>query len=122
MNIAAKKVLFIMRQAPHGTALAQEAFDVLLMASSFAHKISILFLGDGVFGLLQNQDTTLLGIKNFASAYKALPLYDINNIYISEQDLHKYNIKPEDLFLTTQLLTDTEIKNLMHQQDIIFNF
>lgn len=117
-----KKILFILRHAPHGTKLTQEAFDILLMASSFDHEISLIFLNDGIFNLLKDQSATILGDKNFTSAYKALPLYDVKQIYITAQDLTERGIKIDDLFLTPELLTDDEIKKLMQQQDAIFNF
>lgn len=110
-----------MHQAPHGTVRVQEALDILLMASSFDHEISLIFLSDGVFNLLRQQSPTILGNKNFTSAYKALALYDVKNIYIAEQDLIKRGITINDLFLAPQLLSDTEITYCMQQHDAIFN-
>ncbi len=118
----AKKILFVMRQAPHQTSQPQEAFDILLMAGSFAYEINLLFISDGLFQLIKQQDPQLVGKQNFTTAYKALALYDINNVYIAKNDLAARGLAQEDLFLTTTALTDSEISHLMQQQATLFNF
>ncbi len=117
-----KSMLFVLRQGPHQTPQAREAFDILLMASSFANKISLLFLSDGLFQLIKQQDTTLLAIQNFTSAYKALTLYDINNVYVAKDDLLARGLTEADLILATTLLDDIEISALIAQHDIILNY
>lgn len=121
MAAHSKKILFVIRQAPHGNTLAQEALDILLMASSFEHEISLLFLEDGVFGLCQQQDTTSLGIQNFTSAYKALALYDIQHIYLAEQDMNMRGLALEDLMISPLVVNEQTIQSIMQQHDIIFN-
>lgn len=117
-----KKILFINRQTPHGTSIAQEALDVLLMASTFVQDISVLFLGDGVLQLKTQQDTSLLNTKNFSAAFKAFPLYDIEKVYVEKTALEKYGLTVNDLLVSAELLNDTQITELMAQQDSILNF
>ncbi len=117
-----KKILFVMRKSPFQTSQARETFDILLMASSFEHEISLLFLHEGVLQLLRPQEVVaLLNSKNFTSAYQALGLYDIKNVYISTQDLVDCGLASADLSILAAPLNDVEISALMQQQDIIFN-
>lgn len=114
-------MLFILRQSPHDTVYAQETLDILLMASTYNHAITLLFLDDGVFQLKTQQDTKEINIKNFTTAYKALSLYDIDNIYVAETALAERQLTASDLIPTISILTHQEIIELMSKYDIIFN-
>jgi len=111
-----KKILFVFRQPPIGSAKAQEALDILLMASTRQHSISVVFIGDGVWQLKTQQ------AKNFTAAYKALPLYDVTQIYVDQLALQERCLTQSDLTLTVTLLDNKAIAKLMQQHDVIFNF
>lgn len=117
-----KKLLFIFRQTPHGGAIAQEALDVLLMASTYRKEINLVFLDDGVFQLTKQQDTSKIALKNFTSAYAALTLYDINQIHIAADALAERNLTVSDLMLPVTVLTRLQIAQLMQNHDLILNF
>jgi tRNA 2-thiouridine synthesizing protein C len=117
-----KKILFINKQAPYGSSTAQEGLDVLLMASTFAQDISVLFLGDAVWQLKKDQNPDDIKAKNFSVTYKALPLYDIEKVYVDQQALEQRNLALEDLLISVELLTTEQISELMSQQDHIVSF
>jgi tRNA 2-thiouridine synthesizing protein C len=117
-----KKILFINRQAPYGTNCAHEALDVLLMASTFAQDIGVLFLGDGVWQLKKDQNPQEISIKNFTMTYKALSLYDIEKVYVEKTALDQRGLLKEDLLIPVELLTAEQIAELMAQQDHILSF
>lgn len=120
--ITSKKILFIHRTSPYGTSHAQEALDALLMASTFNQTVNVLFMDAGVLQLKQSQNPESISQKNFTKTFKALALYDIENVYISETALKIYQLDQSDLITSTILLSDSAIGELMQQQEIIFNF
>jgi tRNA 2-thiouridine synthesizing protein C len=122
MQNKAKKVLFINRHAPHGDSCAQEALDVLLMASTFAQHLTVLFLDEGVWQLKAQQDTQLLGTKNFSATYKALSLYDIEKVYAEKESLETRRLTGSDLIIPVSLLNAREVADLMARQDSILSF
>jgi tRNA 2-thiouridine synthesizing protein C len=117
-----KKILLINRQPPYGTNCMREALDVLLMASTFAQDLSVLFLGDGVWQLRTQQDTQLIGAKNFSVIYRALPLYEIEKVYVELEALEKYGLTIADLAIKAEVLTSAQVAELLPQQDCILSF
>jgi tRNA 2-thiouridine synthesizing protein C len=116
-----KKIMFVNRCAPYGTFYAREAIDVLLMAAAFNQDISAVFLDDGVFQLLKNQQADSIHMKSFASICQTLTLYDIDKLYVEQHTLVSRNLTLEDLVLPVESLSSEELSELMHQQDIILN-
>lgn len=118
-----KKILLISRQAPYGKSTAREAIDIALAASVYDQDIGILFMDDGVFQLLKNQQSNRIDQKNIASILPALALYGIENIYAHQESLNARAIRMDDLILDTlQLLNNKDVGNLLNQQDHLLSF
>lgn len=117
-----KKILFVNRQAPHGTSTGQEALDILLMASALNQTINLVFLDDGVWQLKTQQNTHDIQQKNFTDAFKALPLYGIETIYVEQESLAARNLTAADMLLPVTICNAAEIAQLMTEHEVIFNF
>lgn len=117
-----KKILFVNRQAPHGTNSAQEALDVLLMTSTFVQDISVLFLDDGIWQLKKDQDTKDINVKNFAKTFKAFSLYDIEKVFVEKESLERRGLTESDLIVKVDIINSNQVAELMAQQDSILGF
>lgn len=118
-----KKILLISRQAPYGKSTAKEAIDIALAASVYDQDIGILFMDDGVFQLLKNQQSDQINQKNIASILPALALYGIENIYVHQESLYNRAITTDDLILDNlQLLNNKDVGSLLNQQDHLLSF
>lgn len=118
-----KKILLISRQAPYGTSTAKEAIDIALAASVYDQDIGILFMDDGVFQLLKNQQGDQINQKNIASILPALALYGIENIYVHKESLNERAITIDALVLDNlQLLSNKDVGSLLNQQDHLLSF
>lgn len=118
-----KKILLISRQAPYGKSTAREAIDIALAASVYDQDIGILFMDDGVFQLLKNQQSQYIDQKNIASILPALSLYGIENVYVHQESLDARTIKANELILDElQLLNNKDVGNLLNQQDQLLSF
>lgn len=118
-----KKILLITRQAPYGKSTAREAIDIALAASVYDQDVSILFMDDGVFQLLSNQQGSQIDQKNLASIISALSLYGLENIFVHQESLNTRVISVEDLILEDlQLLDDKAVGDLLNQQDQLLSF
>jgi len=118
-----KKILFISRHAPYGNSYAREALDALLAASAYDQNLSLLFMDDGVFQLLPNQNPTFIHQKNMAASLQALELYGIENIYCLSSSLIERGLNQTDLILENIKLIDTITTNsLISQQDQLISF
>jgi tRNA 2-thiouridine synthesizing protein C len=122
-KILPKKLLFISRHAPYGSSLAKDALDAVLASSAYDQQLSLLFMDDGVFQLLNNQSATEISQKSFSSLLPVLPLYEINSIYVHYESLVKRQITINELVLdSVQIIDSTAVCSLLAQQDQLLSF
>ena len=131
-----KKFLYINRKAPHGTIYALESLEVVLIGAAFEQDVSLAFIDDGVFQLMNGQDTSGVGIKNFSKTYRALGDYDVRKLYVERESLAERGLAPEDLMPITyedeaedyaerpsvHFLDRAEMSKLIAEQDVILSF
>ena len=117
-----KRILIVCRKAPYGDSLSREALDIALASSVFDQQLTIAFIGDGVWQLLENQDSTPIAAKNHGKLSTVFPLYDINTIYIDTESMPDRNIAASDLCVNATPASKTFLAELMEQSDIVFNF
>lgn len=116
-----KSCLFIIRTAPHGTITAQETLDVLLTYAAFGLTVSLIFVDDGVFQLMANQQTSVLDMKNFAAAFRALEDYEVESVYIEKTSLESRGLKKEDLTIDIEVIEMDQLRALIDSNDLVFN-
>ena len=134
--MASKKFLYINRKAPHGSIYAQESLEVVLIGAAFEQDVTLAFIDDGVYQLMQNQDTSGAGVKNFAPTFRALGDYDVRQIYVEEESLKLRGLGKHDLIPLTyededddwaekdsiHVVSSAELADIIEQQDVILNF
>jgi tRNA 2-thiouridine synthesizing protein C len=131
-----KKFLYVNRKAPYGTIYALEALEVVLIGAAFDQDVSLAFLDDGVFQLTKGQNTGGIGIKNFSPTYRALGDFEVTKLYVEKESLAERGLTRADLQDITyededddwaekpsiQLVSRTEMADIMADQDIVFSF
>lgn len=118
-----KKILFISRHAPYGSSTAKEALDAVLAASAYDQNLSILFMDDGVFQLLPDQNAHAIAQKSFAAMLPVLPLYGVDHIYVHQASLEQRSITINELVIeSAQRINDQDVINLIAKQDQILSF
>jgi tRNA 2-thiouridine synthesizing protein C len=116
-----KKVLHVMRHAPHGTVYSYEGLEMILMMAAYELDLSVAFIGDGVYALKKEQDTTDIGIKGYVKTFGALRDYDVEKLYVDRVSLEERGLIPGDLVIGAEVLESQEIGRLMELQDIIMH-
>jgi tRNA 2-thiouridine synthesizing protein C len=134
--MASKKFLYVNRKAPHGSIYALESLEVVLIGAAFEQEVTLAFIDDGVYQLLQNQDSSAIGSKNFSPTYRALGDYDVNRIYVERESLELRGLSKEDLMPLTwededddwaekdsiHVVGSAELAEIIEQQDVLLNF
>lgn len=115
-----KKYLFVLCKPAHSGALAQEMLDIILTTAAFDQQVSILLLDDAVFQIKKGQHADNLGMKDTASIFKALEIYDVNKIFVEVESLQDRGLKPGDLCLPILELYRKDVAGLMKQHDLVF--
>jgi len=72
-----RRILFLLRHPPYGSSHALEALETVLVAGVFDQQVSVLFSGDGVWQLVDDQDGGAVGRRTVGKIIKALPQYDV---------------------------------------------
>ncbi len=115
-----KKITIIFRHAPHGSSSSREGLDFALLSASFEQEVSLIFVDDGVLNLLKDQQPTLIGARDFVSTFKALPFYDIENIYSCRLSMSERGLYEDQSLIALKLLEVDEIAEQLNQADEVF--
>lgn len=106
---------------PHGTAKGREALD-LTLALSDIHRLSLFFIGDGVWHSVKNQQPEKILARDYIATLGMLELYDINDVYISQEDLILRGLPITECAISSHIVKNKDIGHLLAQQDFIFRF
>jgi len=120
-NENVKKIMHVMRHAPHGTIYSYEGLEMILIMAAYEQDLSVVFIGDGVYAIKKNQDTAGIGIKGFAKTFMALDGYDVEKLYVDRVSLEERGLSEEDLLVDVEVLDSPEIGALMKGQDVIIH-
>lgn len=116
-------VAFVFTQAPHGNTAGREGLDALLATSALTEEIGVFFLSDGIFQLVDNQQPDGILSRNHAATFKVLPLYDITNIYASQEDITLRGLSAQTPFvLAAKKLSLYDIAQKLNDYDVVLRF
>jgi tRNA 2-thiouridine synthesizing protein C len=116
-----QSILLLSSAAPYGITTALETLDLIFAAGSLFNKVSVLFLGDGIYALLRSQDPTQIQNESLGAQLASLPHYDVTPIYVHMNDLATRGLAVDDLVLPATLVTDQDIKQLVATYEMVIS-
>lgn len=116
------KMMLVMRKAPHGTIYSYEGLEYVQIASAYDTEISMAFIGDGVYALKKDQDTSEIGIKGFIKTYRTLPDLDVEKLYVDKRSMEERGLTPDDFPVDVIVTESAELNRLMGEQHALFPF
>ncbi len=122
MNAKRKKVLVVCRRAPYGDSLSRAALDVVLAGAAFNQDLSVLFLDDGVWQLMPQQQASSIEQKSVAATLESLPLYDVEQFYVAAASLQQRQLSPSELAGNVALLDDSSLTSFIESHDQVLGF
>jgi tRNA 2-thiouridine synthesizing protein C len=136
MSETKKKFLYINRKAPYGTIYALESLEVVLIGAAFEQDVSLAFLDDGVFELIDGQDTAGIGMKNFSKTYRALGDFEVRKLYVERESLEERGLSQADLMPivyedenedyaekpSIHLVDRAEMARIISENDVVLSF
>lgn len=111
----------MMRTLPHQGVQLQEKLDIILTAAAFDQHVSLLFLDDGVFQLKKGQQPEKQQLKDTASIFNALEMYDVNDLYIEAESLQQRGLTQADLTLPMKEIGCQEVGRLFKRFDVVIS-
>lgn len=114
--------LVVIQSSPYGTTNAKDALDVLLTLAAFEQEPGLLLQGSGVSMLgLDTQGA----FKQPGKMLAALPMYDVETLYLDKDALDRYAIPAHQVNacpLDCELLDQPAIGKLMAQYQHVLVF
>ena len=120
--MAEKKIGILNRSLPHGSAQGRESLDLTLALSAFNESLSLFFIGDGVYQLVDGHSPQEILQKHYQPLFKMLALYDVENIYVCSNALKQRSLTSDCLLIDTTLLDRQQLQTKLAQQDQLLSF
>lgn len=118
-----KRVAFVFKSAPHGSASGREGLDALLATSALTEDIGVFFIGDGVMQLIPDQQPDLILSRDYIATFRVLPLYDIEQCYLCTASIRERGLSPERAWvLDAKPLEPDALCEMLHQFDVVLTF
>ncbi len=109
-------------KAPFSSTYGKDALDIALIFGSFEQKVSLFFQGDGVYQLLDNQNATLLSIKDYLKTFSAFEFYDIEDIFVCQQSLSNRQLGEHFHISDVQVLASIEFGAALNRHQHVLRF
>lgn len=122
MTANASDLLVILRHGPHGSSLLRDGLDTALVAAAFGQRVSLLFMGEGVMALVDDQQSDPLGPKGTSATLTMLTMYDIETILVEEAALEHVGLAPSDLMLPVCLMSGKALSALPASHRLVLTF
>lgn len=116
-----KDILLVFRHAPYGNALAREGLEAALACGAMGAKTSVLYINEGVWQLLEPQNSSSIDCKNQAAMASALSLYDVDAIWVDEDSLKQRNLTSADIN-AGRIIDRTHVQALLATRKSILSF
>ncbi|AWX14468.1 sulfurtransferase complex subunit TusC [Mergibacter septicus] len=118
------KIAFVFTQPPYGNSRSHEGLDALLAMAAYCdeNELSVFFLNDGICNLLVQQQPDLILQKDTPAVFKLLDLYEIENRFVYQPDLERYQLNIQDLQLNCQPLDQKSFFATLQQAEKILTF
>lgn len=116
-----KSFLFIFANSPHSNLNAKEGMDFAFSCAAFEQDVDALFINDGIFQLIKNQNTKALQLKNHSAGIEAFSLYGINHCYYDAASLSRLQLQASDL-IEESSPCPKDFSEKLSQYDFIYRY
>jgi len=115
-----KRLTFISRGTPYGSGRAKACLDMVLSAAVFDQHVTLIFMDDGVLQLQREQAARNINAKDLGAALSALPLYDVDQIFVERESLTRRGLSLDQLAIEASLCDCARIADLIRSSDAVF--
>lgn len=117
-----EKVAIVMRKAPYGSVYTAEGFRTIMGIAVFEMNIDVVFLDDGVYALLKNQDPAKLDMKPLGDGFPMLTDFGVNEFYVHDESLAARGLTTDDLVLPVEVVDSTQIARMLENAGKVLPF
>ena len=115
-------VAIVMRKAPYGSVYTAEGFRTIMGIAVFEMDISVVFMDDGVFALLKDQDPAQFDMKPLGDGFPMLRDFDVENFYVHDGSLAERGLTADDLVMEVELVDGAQIAAILETAGTVLPF
>ena len=116
MEFTERPVLIMVTSKPFGKIMAAEGWRAAVGMFGMDHESQLLFMGDGVYGLMKDQD--IMHIRMFKSTFKSFD----GRLTVSKKSLEERNISSDEIFENAEILEEEEVAKTFVENDVVVTF
>jgi tRNA 2-thiouridine synthesizing protein C len=111
-----------MRKAPYGSVYTAEGFRSMMGIGVFEMDIKVVFIDDGVYALLRDQDPAALDMKPLGDGFPMLEEFGVHEFYVHEGSLKERGLTVEDLVMDVTVVDDAGARDVLSSSGIVLPF
>ena len=115
-------VAILMRKAPYGSVYTAEGFRSMMGVGVFEMDISVLFVDDGVYALVKDQDPSALDMKPLGDGFPMLADFGVTKFYVHDRSLSERGLVPDDLVMDVEIVDDAGAARVLESTGIVLPF
>ena len=116
MEFTERPVLIMVTSKPFGKIMTAEGWRAAVGMFGMDHESQLLFIGDGVYGLMKDQD--IMHIRMFKSTFESFD----GRLTVSRKSLDERNISPDEIFENAEILEEEEVAKTFVKNDVVVTF
>ena len=116
MEFTERPVLIMVTSKPFGKIMAAEGWRAAVGMFGMDHESQLLFIGDGVYGLMKDQD--IMHIRMFKSTFESFD----GRICVSKKSIEERNISPDEIFENVEVLDEEDVGKAFTENEIVVTF
>jgi tRNA 2-thiouridine synthesizing protein C len=117
-----EKVAILMRKAPYGSVYTAEGFRSVMGIGVFEMDAVLIFVEDGVYALVKDQNPEQLDMQPLGDGFPILPEFGVNGFYVHQPSLEERGLSVDDLVMEVQLIDNAELAKLLTEHDAVLPF
>ena len=115
-------VAIVMRKAPYGSVYTAEGFRTIMGVAVFEMDISVIFLDDGVYTLIKEQNPEKLDMKPLGNGFPMLREFDVEKFYVHDESLAERGLTSDDLVMDAEAVNGAQIAQILETAGKVLPF
>ncbi len=117
-----KKILVMLRKSPYGTVYAAEAIRAIMGLATFEMEVDVLFIHDGVFVALKDQNPEAIEMKDLGAVIPGLKEIGIEKFFVCGESLKERNMTVDQLTIEATVCNPDNFEQVLSEYDHIIPF
>ena len=116
------KHAIIFNHSPFTNDKGKEGLELALTLATYEQSVALFFTGNAPLQLSTQIAADKLNRKNYSQGFKALDLYDIEEVYVDQTAMELLQLQDDNLAIEAQLLSAEAFLAKLSEFDVVLEF